>query len=96
MPRPQPQSWKRSNRHKPRNDSITRSRTGLYFLKHSVTSWAKCQHRRLESFRIDKDLAERETERGPVLKSSLPVFRGRDVGIPRQHVRRAIHVKLTS
>ena len=45
---------------------------------HADTSWAKWLHRGLESFRIDKDLAGRETETGPVPASLRPVFRDRD------------------
>ena len=45
---------------------------------HADTKWAKWLHRGLESFRIDKDLAGRETEVGIVPSSLRPVFRDRD------------------
>jgi hypothetical protein len=45
---------------------------------HADTSRAKWLHRALESFRIDKDLAGRETANGPVSKSLRPIFRDRD------------------
>ncbi|ODS02974.1 hypothetical protein AUC71_12330 [Methyloceanibacter marginalis] len=45
---------------------------------HADTAWAKWLHRGLESFRIDKDLAGRETATGTVPKSLRPVFRDRD------------------
>jgi len=45
---------------------------------HADTAWAKWLHRGLESFRIDKDLAGRETPAGTVPTSLRPVFRDRD------------------
>jgi len=45
---------------------------------HADTSWAKWLQRGLESFRIDKDLAGRETATGTVPKTLRPVFRDRD------------------
>jgi hypothetical protein len=45
---------------------------------HANTKWAKWLHRGLESFRIDKDLAGRETEVGPVPPTLRPIFRDRD------------------
>jgi hypothetical protein len=45
---------------------------------HADTASAKWLHRGLESFRIDKDLAGRETATGPIPKALRPVFRDRD------------------
>jgi formylglycine-generating enzyme required for sulfatase activity len=45
---------------------------------HQDTTWAKWVQRGLESFKIDKDLAGRETARGPVPDSLRPVFRDRE------------------
>src|SRR5581483_2908606 len=45
---------------------------------HADTAHAKWLHRALETFRIDKDLAGRETAAGPVPASLRPVFRDRD------------------
>ncbi|HUS97152.1 MAG TPA: toll/interleukin-1 receptor domain-containing protein, partial [Hyphomicrobiaceae bacterium] len=45
---------------------------------HADTRWAKWLHSRLERFRIDKDLAGRETALGPVPRSMRPVFRDRE------------------
>src|SRR5207248_2663921 len=40
--------------------------------------WAKWLHRRLEAFRIDKELVGRETAIGPVPPTLRPIFRDRD------------------
>jgi tetratricopeptide (TPR) repeat protein len=45
---------------------------------HADTGWAKWLHGRLEGFRIDKDLAGRETDVGPVPKTLRPIFRDRE------------------
>src|SRR5262249_54026861 len=45
---------------------------------HAETAQAKWLHRGLESFRIDNDLAGRETESGPIPKTLKPIFRDRD------------------
>ena len=45
---------------------------------HADASWAIWLHRRLERFRIAKDLAGRETAMGPVPRSLRPVFRDRE------------------
>ena len=45
---------------------------------HADTAWAKWLHRGLESFRIDKDLAGRQTPLGPVPESLRPIFRDRE------------------
>jgi tetratricopeptide (TPR) repeat protein len=45
---------------------------------HADTSWAKWLHRRLEGFRIDKDLQGRETPTGSIPQSLRPIFRDRD------------------
>ena len=45
---------------------------------HADTAWAKVLHRQLENFPIDKDLAGRETQLGPVPKSLRPIFRDRE------------------
>ena len=45
---------------------------------HADAKWAKWLHGRLETFRIDKDLAGRETPHGPVPKTLRPIFRDRD------------------
>ncbi|ODR96756.1 hypothetical protein AUC69_14320 [Methyloceanibacter superfactus] len=45
---------------------------------HADTSWAKWLHRRLEGFRIDKDLQGRETPTGCIPQSLRPIFRDRD------------------
>jgi tetratricopeptide (TPR) repeat protein len=45
---------------------------------HADTRWAKHLHRRLEAFRIDKDLTGRETSQGPNPKTLRPIFRDRD------------------
>ncbi len=42
------------------------------------TGWAKWLHRGLEGFRIDMDLAGRETSTGTIPKSLQPIFRDRD------------------
>jgi hypothetical protein len=45
---------------------------------HADTAWAKWLHLGLESFRIDKDLAGRETATGAIPKALRPIFRDRD------------------
>jgi hypothetical protein len=45
---------------------------------HADTAQAKRLHRALESFRIDKDLAGRETATGAIPKALRPIFRDRD------------------
>src|SRR3990172_2954956 len=45
---------------------------------HADTNWARWLHRGLESFRIDKDLAGRETATGAIPKALRPIFRDRD------------------
>ncbi len=45
---------------------------------HADTRWAKWLHRRLEGFRIDKDLQGRETPTGIIPESLRPIFRDRD------------------
>jgi tetratricopeptide (TPR) repeat protein len=45
---------------------------------HADTRWAKRLHRRLESFRIDKELVGRETAQGTVPDTLRPIFRDRD------------------
>ena len=45
---------------------------------HADASWAEWLHRSLENFRIDKDLAGRETTTGTIPKSLRPIFRDRD------------------
>jgi tetratricopeptide (TPR) repeat protein len=45
---------------------------------HADTGSAKWLHRGLESFRVDKDLAGRETLLGPVPATLKPIFRDRD------------------
>jgi tetratricopeptide (TPR) repeat protein len=45
---------------------------------HADTGSAKWLHRALESFRVDKDLAGRETPLGPVPATLKPIFRDRD------------------
>jgi formylglycine-generating enzyme required for sulfatase activity len=45
---------------------------------HADTAWAKWLHRGLEGFRIDKDLAGRETATGTIPKSLRPIFRDRE------------------
>ena len=45
---------------------------------HADTGWARWLHRGLESFRIDKDLAGRETATGIIPPALRPVFRDRD------------------
>jgi tetratricopeptide (TPR) repeat protein len=45
---------------------------------HRDTVWAKWLHARLEGFRIDKDLSERETPLGQVPKTLRPIFRDRE------------------
>ena len=45
---------------------------------HVDTAWGKRLHRQLEVFRIDKDLAGRETPCGPVPKTLRPIFRDRE------------------
>jgi tetratricopeptide (TPR) repeat protein len=45
---------------------------------HADTAQAKWLHRGLESFRIDGDLAGRETKSGPIPKTIKPIFRDRD------------------
>jgi formylglycine-generating enzyme required for sulfatase activity len=45
---------------------------------HQDTAWAKWLQRGLESFKIDKDLAGRETARGAIPETLRPIFRDRD------------------
>jgi tetratricopeptide (TPR) repeat protein len=45
---------------------------------HADAKWAKWLHGQLEAFRIDHDLAGRETPLGPVPKTLRPIFRDRD------------------
>jgi tetratricopeptide (TPR) repeat protein len=45
---------------------------------HRDTGWAKWLLRRLEGFRIDKDLVGRQTPIGPVPKTLRPIFRDRE------------------
>jgi tetratricopeptide (TPR) repeat protein len=45
---------------------------------HADTAWAKRLHRRLENFRIDKDLVGRATAQGAVPATLRPIFRDRD------------------
>jgi formylglycine-generating enzyme required for sulfatase activity len=45
---------------------------------HADTGWAKWLQRGLEGFKIDQDLAGRETARGPIPKTLRPVFRDRE------------------
>jgi hypothetical protein len=45
---------------------------------HADTAWARWLHRGLESFRIDKDLVNRETAMGSIPKSLRPIFSDRD------------------
>jgi tetratricopeptide (TPR) repeat protein len=50
----------------------------LISYSHADTAQAKWLHRGLESFRIDGDLAGRETRHGPIPKTLKPIFRDRD------------------
>jgi tetratricopeptide (TPR) repeat protein len=45
---------------------------------HADTRWARRLHRRLEAFRIDKDLIGRPTAHGAVPATLRPIFRDRD------------------
>jgi formylglycine-generating enzyme required for sulfatase activity len=45
---------------------------------HVDASWAKWLHRGLETFRIDKDLVDRETAMGAIPRTLRPIFRDRD------------------
>lgn len=45
---------------------------------HADTAWAKWLQRGLESFKIDKDLAGRETARGAIPETLRPIFRDRE------------------
>jgi hypothetical protein len=45
---------------------------------HRDTAWAKWLHRRLEAYRIDKDLVGRPTAHGPVPRTLRPIFRDRE------------------
>jgi formylglycine-generating enzyme required for sulfatase activity len=45
---------------------------------HQDTTWAKWLQRGLEGFKIDKDLAGRETARGTIPESLRPIFRDRE------------------
>ena len=45
---------------------------------HADVAWGQRLHRQLETFRIAKDLAGRETPRGPVPKALRPIFRDRE------------------
>ncbi len=45
---------------------------------HADTDWAKWLQRGLESFKIDKDLAGRETARGAIPETLRPIFRDRE------------------
>lgn len=58
----------------------TDARTYRAFISysHADTGWAKWLHRRLEGFRIDKDLVGRETPTGIIPKNLCPIFRDRE------------------
>ncbi|MGE0023204.1 MAG: tetratricopeptide repeat protein [Hyphomicrobium sp.] len=45
---------------------------------HTDTQWAKWLHGAIEGFRVDRDIAGRETETGKIPTSLRPVFRDRD------------------
>jgi tetratricopeptide (TPR) repeat protein len=45
---------------------------------HADTRWARRLHRQLEAFRIDKELAGRETSHGTIPRTLRPIFRDRD------------------
>jgi tetratricopeptide (TPR) repeat protein len=45
---------------------------------HRDKAWAKWLHSALEGYRVDKDLAGRQTAVGPVPKTLRPIFRDRD------------------
>src|SRR3990172_9124276 len=45
---------------------------------HADTTWAKWLQRGLEAFKIDKDLAGRETSRGAIPDVLRPIFRDRE------------------
>jgi hypothetical protein len=45
---------------------------------HQDTTWAKWLQRGLEGFKIDRDLAGRETARGAIPESLRPIFRDRE------------------
>jgi hypothetical protein len=45
---------------------------------HRDKAWGKWLHAALEGYRIDKDLAGRETPAGPVPKTLRPIFRDRE------------------
>ena len=45
---------------------------------HADTTWAKWLQRGLESFKIDKDIAGRETARGAIPETLRPIFRDRE------------------
>ncbi len=45
---------------------------------HADAGWAKWLHKRLEGFRLGKDLIGRETPFGPVPKTLRPIFRDRE------------------
>ena len=51
---------------------------------HADTGWARWLHRALESFRIDQDLAGRETATGTIPPTLRPIFRDRDDFTPGQ------------
>jgi formylglycine-generating enzyme required for sulfatase activity len=51
---------------------------GFISYSHRDTTWAKWLQRGLEGFKIDKDLAGRETARGAIPESLRPIFRDRE------------------
>ncbi len=59
-------------------ESITIKYRAFISYSHADTAWAKWLHRGLEGFRIDKDLAGRETATGAIPPSLRPIFRDRD------------------
>src|SRR6476659_9558780 len=59
-------------------DPISLEYRAFISYSHADTSWAKWLHRGLEGFRIDKDLAGRETATGMIPKTLQPIFRDRD------------------
>jgi tetratricopeptide (TPR) repeat protein len=59
-------------------EPITLKYRAFLSYSHADTAWAKRLHRRLENFRIDKDLVGRGTAHGTVPAMLRPIFRDRE------------------
>src|SRR3989304_9820969 len=60
------------------SDPVSLKYRAFISYSHADAGWARWLHRGLESFRIDKDLAGRETATGAIPQALRPIFRDRD------------------